>query len=782
MKKKAALLFSLLVFAVFLFAPGYAAGAKDAGMGTYFIIKEHVPYISGYGNDRFGPNNTVTRAEAAQMLYNLLLKPVNTTETRFEDAPLDKWYGQAVNALAQIGIFKGYEDGTFRPDHPITRAELVTALTACVPQEDGANPFSDLSSDDWAYSPIVTAVSLKWVNGYPDGTFRPRKTITRAEAVVILNRALQRTGEGFAENRTGKYFTDIEETNWAYLDIVEASGATALKPGISTDPGTDLPQIEVTASSLNMRSGPGTNFSVLVTLSKNTLLHLTDKTHAPWLHVKTQDGTEGYVHADYVADYIPSTLPAKQISLSSAAVKLPQYKSLRLDGVSTPATALVWSSSDEDIVTISTIRYSEGDESCIVYGKSPGTVTVTCRDYAGTVQAKCTVTVQAPEPVRFAFTEPHLVTTKDSTSLIAITDPKKTSVRFTVEDSLGNSVVSRHVEAFSAEQYRNNKTNVFRCPIGLLKAGKYSVQVYSAGASGVYEKAEDFSFTVHTSQAADVTTNQARDVSDKMIQLIMEYEDYVPLIRDDGAAPKHPTVGYGLVINTGESFYNSMTRQEAKALLIEKINRNYGTAVNSFREKHDLKMSQSQYDALVSFAYNLGPGYMDNPSGNNLFTSVLNAIVPPDDLSVSNPCPAVLNVKNADLYASPSGSGKVKGTIQKGTRFQVIGMERGDEMKELWYLVKIGSDTGWMRGGNIRLDAPFAVHDLSYVDSMTFALYLLGYHHTDICEPGLLYRRLREAKLFLYGDYEQASPSHSLSTKNTYGFIYPDCMKSYEGR
>ena len=160
-------------------------------------------------------------------LCNLLLYPPETAESRFSDVTPGEWYADAVNSLSQIGIFNGYGDGTFRPGQNITRAEYVKALTSCVPAVEADNPFSDVKSTHWAYRNILTAISKQWINGYEDGTFRPDQTITRAEAVTILNRALKRTGAGFAEYRTGEYFTDIGKGHWAYLDIVEASGAVA---------------------------------------------------------------------------------------------------------------------------------------------------------------------------------------------------------------------------------------------------------------------------------------------------------------------------------------------------------------------------------------------------------------------------------------------------------------------------------------------------------------------------------------------------------------------------
>lgn len=769
------------VFALFtvwcLALPAYAVERGDKGLEEFFKVRQHEPYVFGYEDDTFRPNRGITRGEAAQMLYSLLREPPEAAKSPFSDVPAGKWYSEAVASLAQLGVLHGYEDGTFRPSAPITRAELVAALTAFVPETGTKPAFSDVPESSWAYPSIVTAFSYGWIGGYPNGTFQPKKTISRAETVVVVNKALERTGAGFGENRTGKYFTDLTEDHWAYSHIVEASGAVA-RPPAPPEPGKK--QLQVTASSLNLRSGPGTSYSVLLVVGKNTLLNLLENTNSTWIHVSTQDGVQGYVHKDYVEEYTAVTIPAKTIRLSTSSAELAQYQSFRLDGLSSPRTSLRWSSSNTKVAAVSTLRYGEGDESCFIYGKSPGTATVYCSDYGGNTLAKCSVTVRSPEPVRFAFTEPNLVTTKTEAKLVAITDNQKTGMLFTVEDSQGNCVLSQSVNAYLPEQYEQNETHVFQCAIGLLEAGEYHAKVCSQTGEGQEAGSLSFDFMVHGPEAPDVTTNTPRDVSDTMVSIMMEYESYLPVIRDDAAAPKNPTVGYGMVINANQAFYNHMTLREAKALLMQQISKNFGRYVNDFRKKYDLRMSQSQYDALVSFTYNLGPAYINDPAGNSLFTSILNAVVPPSGLSATNPCAAVLNVKSAGLYGAPAGNGTPKRQVSKGASFQVIGIQRNAQSKELWYQVKIGPDTGWMRGGNIKLNTPSPVHDLNYVDSMTFSNYILTYHHTDVCLSALLYRRLAEAKLFNHANYEQASSRHPLFTKNTYHYLYPDCMKSYE--
>ena len=154
-------------------------------------------------------------------------------------------------------------------------------------------------------------------------------------------------------------------------------------------------------------------------------------------------------------------------------------------------------------------------------------------------------------------------------------------------------------------------------------------------------------------------------------------------------APRRSTQQWAMgLLSIRTRFYDSLTRTEARAMLVETINSYYGEAVNQFRSEHQLKMSQSQFDALVSFNYNLGTAYMEYPSGRYLFETILNAVIPPSGISAANPCSATLNVKDADLLETPNKSGKVVRKIQVNSKVQVTAVKRDAQTKETWYLVK----------------------------------------------------------------------------------------------
>ena len=144
------------------------------------------PYVRGFPDGTFRANNSATRAEVASMLYRLLdvvgRRPITTTP-EFPDVNENAWYARAVNTLASMEIIAGYPDGTFRPNQPITRAEVTTLLVNFLgaSQMSSTNIFTDLAADHWAYNFIMRAHAYGWIAGYPDGTFRPDINIIRAE-------------------------------------------------------------------------------------------------------------------------------------------------------------------------------------------------------------------------------------------------------------------------------------------------------------------------------------------------------------------------------------------------------------------------------------------------------------------------------------------------------------------------------------------------------------------------------------------------------------------------
>lgn len=220
------------------------ANPDDTGVSDWLNTKEHLAYLAGYPGGTFGPDQNMTRAEAAQMFYNLLLEKDVEITVEFEDVPADAWYAKPVNTLASLGILSGVGNGRFDPERSITRAEFtVIAMKFANTSGGGVNIFSDVNEDDWFYSAVVDSTQYGWINGYPDGTFRPEATISRAEVTVIVNHMLGRAADRpyvIAHEKELNTFGDVNRGHWGYFHIAEATNAHEYHTEDGTESWTGL--------------------------------------------------------------------------------------------------------------------------------------------------------------------------------------------------------------------------------------------------------------------------------------------------------------------------------------------------------------------------------------------------------------------------------------------------------------------------------------------------------------------------------------------------------------
>ena len=195
-----------------------AMWSKTTSTVPYMLNGEdHYAYIKGYPNGSFKPNATITRAEAASIFYRLLTDTTRRTYTTsyntFKDVPAKAWYNTAVSTMAKLGIVNGGSDGYFRPNDPITRAEIAAMIARCDGNSYGNayTNFSDVKGH-WAANYIARAYELGWINGY-GSTYAPDKYITRAETVAILNRVLNRAPQNTSDLLNGlNTFNDVRPT------------------------------------------------------------------------------------------------------------------------------------------------------------------------------------------------------------------------------------------------------------------------------------------------------------------------------------------------------------------------------------------------------------------------------------------------------------------------------------------------------------------------------------------------------------------------------------------
>ena len=190
--------------------------------------EDHKAYIFGYPDGSVRPNGSITRAEAAAMLARLLnIEAIGSAaKPNFTDTE-SSWYNKAINAVVFRGIMKGYPDGRFRPNAPITRAEFTQMISTIDNKPYGVAPFADVPGH-WAERAIGSEYQAKRITGYPDGLFGPDANITRAEVAVILNKIFERKYDNLSllkckNPQMIKRFTDLDETFWGWKDMVEAT-------------------------------------------------------------------------------------------------------------------------------------------------------------------------------------------------------------------------------------------------------------------------------------------------------------------------------------------------------------------------------------------------------------------------------------------------------------------------------------------------------------------------------------------------------------------------------
>lgn len=218
---------------------------RDDGTPHDLNTEDHFSYVVGYPVDhRTGlasddvdlwpvrPEAGITRAEVATIFYRLLKEDVRDRVTSdvndFSDVASGDWFNVTVSSLAQMGVIAGYEDGSFRPNAPITRAEFAAIATRFFAERGvtyNEGLFADITGDEWFADVVAAAADRGLLGGYPDGTVRPNATITRAESCAVVNRTLDRRPDAKHLLPAGemRVWPDNPADGWYYADMQEAT-------------------------------------------------------------------------------------------------------------------------------------------------------------------------------------------------------------------------------------------------------------------------------------------------------------------------------------------------------------------------------------------------------------------------------------------------------------------------------------------------------------------------------------------------------------------------------
>lgn len=417
------------------------------------------------------------------------------------------------------------------------------------------------------------------------------------------------------------------------------------------------------------------------------------------------------------------------------------------------SSSISWTSSNPDVATVTNgfITATGTGKALVSASSSKGTKT-------------CVVTVNEAEPVRFAYAYPNTAAKNEEITLVAVTDKTPTAVQFKVNINGTTKTVN------ATNKKTEGNTLVWTGTVKISESGTFNVVAYAKRGT-MFASCKDSKTTVFVRESNDLMkeTKEYRRASDELITLLSQFEGYVGNVYFDQLAGGLPTLGYGKVVYTGDTFYNDMTETEAYALLCDTVNNGgYSSNVNTYLESFDANYNQQQFDALVSFAYNIG--YYGLKSDSEIRALILEA---------KEKKPA----SNTDKNAAYVNSTQVNFRTGAGTEFESLGwLSYPDTLTLLdtklintnWYHVKDAEGReGYIHKNYVTLGAPTVDGEiyLSLIDKGEFTRVVLEYHHAgSSCVYGLLYRRADELDLFYYGDYERDGD------ENRFGYTF-ECYK-----
>lgn len=510
------------------------------------------------------------------------------------------------------------------------------------------------------------------------------------------------------------------------------------------------------------------------------------------------------------------------IKLSHTSATFATGKTFYNKATVTPSNeTIVWTTSNSSVATV---------ENGFIYGVSAGTATITAADETGTIKATCKVTITEAEPIRFCYSTPNDAALNTTVQLVAITDKTRTAVKFDVV--INGS--TKTVEATS--KTTDGNTYVWTAPLKMTSAGTFNFKAYSKkGNTWSTCSAGSGDIFVNSTTNLQTPTCTAKRASDSIISMIGSYEGFVGKVYLDKIANNIPTIGYGRVIYAGDSFYNNITQKEGYAMLLNTINKgSYTTRVNAVLVNNKVKFNQQQFDALVSFSYNIGTAWTYD---FGLLDILLSSYESTTTVSLTEGLKArVTSTTGLNVRSSATTSSSIKTTLAYGATVTIVDKKK---YNSIWYKVKTSSGTtgycsseylsitstgvvkvnDWlnMRSGagtsysvikkltngtsvtilDITSDGWFKVKtsdgktgycsssyigvkvssgttntlNLNNVNQSALISKFSEYHHAGgKCYTSLLYRRYDELEVFLYGDYSRDG------SKNKHGFSKPSCM------
>lgn len=390
-----------------------------------------------------------------------------------------------------------------------------------------------------------------------------------------------------------------------------------------------------------------------------------------------------------------------------------------------------WSSSNNDVAEV---------KNGVVTAKASGYATIIASTANGA--SACLLHVTEPDSIRFVYTSPNSAPRNATVSFKAITDKTRTAVQFVVS----NGTTSYTVDATSKVSDGDNY--IWTGSRTLSTAGLWNVQAYARTASTGYATTpENGEGEVLVSSASDysATVTGERRASNKVLDMIASFEGFLPDLTGNYITGD-PSIGHGKVIWENEQFYNHLTRAEAFAYLCQTTNEGpYTSVTNDFLLSHNAKCNQYQFDALVCFAYNLGPYALVN---DELFSSAMFGSSSGGTVRAGGS--GYVNASDVNLRSGAGSSYAIVTNMGYNTGFTFVDatLHNGS-----WYRIRLANGTTGYVYHTYVMPLGSAC-DLADTNKSAFTQRMLQYHHAaGSCYYGLLWRRVDEVETYFYGDY-----------------------------
>lgn len=534
--------------------------------------------------------------------------------------------------------------------------------------------------------------------------------------------------------------------------VVKAVGTGNAKITVSDVSGTvkaimsvnvrNLPKITLSASSASVKVGA--NYILKATVSDNSAVTWTSSNTGvaavkngavsglrPGTATITASDSTGRVKVS--CKVTVNAVASDGVSLSRYSVSTTAGKTIYIKGYSTYSAG--WGTSDNTIATV-----WDG----FIETKSPGKCAITYTDTYGR-RAVCIVTVYDADPIKFTYSSPNSAVRNSTVNLIAITDKTRTDVKFVVNENGTNTTVK------ATQKKTEGNTYVWTGSYKVTTAGTHKYKAYSYKNKN-WSSSTDGTADIYVSSKTNITTTALDRLraSDEVIKFIGNKEGFVADITYDRLANNIPTLAHGYVVWEGDCFYDHLTRSEGYALLVKAINKEvYASRVNDVLIENNIRFNQQQFDALVSFSYNLGTGWTHGGDILNILKNSYGAV------STGSTVVGVVNAADGlNLRKSYTTSSEIITTLEYNARVTLVSTQK---YNGVWYKVKTSSGvTGYCSGTYLNLVTGTTTgRDLNYVNKNALINELLAYHHAGgVCYYGLLYRRCDELEMFLYGDYD----------------------------